>query len=82
MPTTDPTSPDETVDTAGVYAKNREVLRGIAERLRTETDIDIDELIPLVDQASAAYKACRQRVEAVEKTIADRLLPIDDDADE
>jgi len=81
MPTTDPESPNDRAHTAGIYAQNREILRGIAERLRTETDIDIDELIPLVDQASAAYKACRQRVEAVEKTIADRL-PSADDADD
>jgi len=78
MPTTDSDSPDDGANAAGIYAQNREILRGIAERLRTETDIDIDELIPLVDQASAAYKACRQRVEAVEKTILERLPPTDD----
>ena len=60
-------------DDSGSYAKNREILRTIAERLRTETEIDIDELIPLVDQASAAYKICRERVDAVEKLIKERL---------
>ncbi len=55
------------------YAANRGALKTIAERLRRETDIDIDELIPLIDQASAAFKVCRERVDAVEKLIAERL---------
>ena len=58
---------------AQTYAQNRETLRVIAERLRIETDIDIDELIPLIDQATAAYRACRARVEAVERILQERL---------
>lgn len=55
------------------YAANRATLREIAAKLQEETDIDIDELIPLIDRASAAYKVCRDRIEMVEKLLADRL---------
>ena len=77
---------DRAGDVAGAdaasYARNREVLRRIAHRLRSETDIDIDELVPLIDQASAAYKACRERVDAVEQLVRERLQqpPEDEDA--
>ena len=59
-------------DIKASYAHNREILRKAAERLR-ETDIDIDELIPLIDEASAAYKLCRERVDTVEKLLRERL---------
>ena len=55
------------------YAANRATLRAIAAKLQEETDIDIDELVPLIDRASAAYKICRDRIETVEKLLADRL---------
>ena len=55
------------------YAANRATLREIAAKLQEETDIDLDELIPLIDRASAAYKVCRDRIETVEKLLADRL---------
>ncbi len=62
-------------DADASYAASRAVLKSIAERLRKETDIDIDELIPMIDRASAAFKVCRERVEAVEKLIEERLPP-------
>ena len=55
------------------YAANRAILREISEKLRRENDIDLDELIPLIDQASAAYKVCRSRIETVEKLLEERL---------
>ncbi len=83
METDGPLSPtdDAPPNARSDYAQNREILRQVAERMRNETDIDIDELIPLIDRASAAYKVCRERVEAVEKLIRERL-PQPDDEDE
>lgn len=40
-------------------------LKQIADTLRQQQEPDIDALIPLIDEASAAYKACRQRIDAV-----------------
>ena len=62
------------------YAENREILRKAAERLKRETDIDIDQLVSLVDEASEAYKVCRERIDAVEQLLKDRLPQPDNDA--
>lgn len=66
-------SDEETPNSAEGYAANRAILREIAEKLRRETDIDLDELIPLIDRASTAYKICRSRIETVEKLLEERL---------
>jgi exodeoxyribonuclease VII small subunit len=58
---------------AGSYAVNRAKLRGVAERLKRETDIDIDQLIPLIEEASAAYKLCKDRVDTVESFLKEHL---------
>ncbi len=60
------------------YRENYEKLRAIAERLAGDEAVDIDELVPLVDEASAAYKVCRARIEAVEKALAERLGTLDE----
>ena len=77
-----PAASASTPDGRGSYAENRKVLREVAEKLRHETSLDIDELIPLIDQASAAYRACRDRVDAVERLIAERLPQIGSDEGE
>lgn len=66
-------SDEETPASPEGYAMNRAILRDVAERLRNEPDIDLDELIPLIDRASAAYKICRSRIETVEKLLEERL---------
>ena len=63
------------------YRDNYEKLRAIAQRLASDEVVDIDELVPLVDEASAAYKVCRARIEAVEKALAERLGDLTDPAD-
>ncbi|MEY2700960.1 MAG: hypothetical protein RIQ52_1715 [Pseudomonadota bacterium] len=40
-------------------------LKQIAEILRQQQEPDIDALIPLIDEATAAYKACRSRIDTV-----------------
>ena len=74
------TSETETENPTGVtgYAANREILRNVAERLRTESDIDIDQLIPLIDSASAAYKVCRDRLNVVSKLLDEKLPQVSD----
>lgn len=62
------------------YREHYEKLRAIAQRLAGEDAIDIDELVPLVDEASAAYKVCRERIEAVEKALAERLDMLEEEA--
>ena len=54
------------------YAANRKILRDVAQALQEDTEIDIDQLIPLIDRASAAYKICRERIEQVELALAEK----------
>jgi len=59
--------------TAETFKENYATLERIANRLAQDDDIDIDELVPLVDQASRAYQQCKARLDAVEKALQERL---------
>lgn len=58
---------------AGVYMENYRALADAARELREQESVDIDRLIPLVDKALVAYGACKERIEAVERLLAERL---------
>lgn len=51
------------------YLENYQKLKHIAEIIREQEELDIDQLIPLVEQATQAYKNCQARIEAVEKAL-------------
>jgi exodeoxyribonuclease VII small subunit len=51
------------------YAK----LQEIAQKLSNNDDVDIDELVPMVDEATRAYQLCKSRIEAVETALNQRL---------
>ncbi|ODN43824.1 exodeoxyribonuclease VII small subunit [Piscirickettsia litoralis] len=51
--------------TSKKFQDNYNTLKEVAEHLRTQTEPDIDELIPMIKRASQAYKTCKQRLEAV-----------------
>lgn len=48
-------------------------LKEVAETLRNQKEPDIDALIPMVDQALAAYKICKDRIQAVKTAFGERL---------
>lgn len=58
---------------AASYLENYRMLSDVAKELREQDQVDIDKLIPLVDKALGAYGACKGRIEAVEKLLAERL---------
>ncbi|MDB5794546.1 MAG: hypothetical protein JWR25_925, partial [Noviherbaspirillum sp.] len=35
-----------------------------AEKLRKQEDLDIDSLVPIVEQSAAAYRICKDRIAA------------------
>jgi len=58
---------------AETFAANYAILKEVAETLRTQKEPDIDALIPMVDQALAAYKVCKERLTAVKTAFGERL---------
>ncbi|QKI89184.1 exodeoxyribonuclease VII small subunit [Thiomicrorhabdus xiamenensis] len=55
------------------FQQNYQKLQEIANKLAHNQEVDIDQLIPMVDEASKAYHACKERIEAVEKALSQRL---------
>jgi len=56
------------------FNKNYDILKNIAETLRTQREPNIDELIPMIENATKAYKICQERLEAV-KIALNQYLP-------
>lgn len=61
------------------FKENYAILKNIAETLRSQQEPDIDALVPLVDQATQAYKACQARIDAVNAALEERLNHETDD---
>jgi exodeoxyribonuclease VII small subunit len=48
-------------------------LRHIAQQINQQDNLDIDQLIPLVEEATTAYKACKARIDQVEQLLAEKI---------
>lgn len=55
------------------YAENYQKLEQIATQLSRQERIDIDQLLPMIDEAMAAYTFCKARIEQVETLLQSRL---------
>lgn len=55
------------------FKENYQKLQEIAQKLSNSGEVDIDELIPMVDEATRSYQLCKSRIEAVEKALNTRL---------
>ena len=55
------------------YADNYQKLEQIATQLSRQERIDIDKLLPMIDEAMAAYELCKSRIEQVETLLQSRL---------
>jgi len=56
------------------FNENYKTLRDIASDLREQSGNevpDIDNLLPMVEKATKAYKACKTRLDAVESALAE-----------
>ncbi|WP_150468366.1 exodeoxyribonuclease VII small subunit [Francisella sp. SYW-9] len=53
------------------FAKNYEILEQINEKLQDNQDNPalLDELAPMLEQASKSYKLCKERISAAQKFI-------------
>ena len=56
------------------FKSNYQTLKTIADTLKSNHEPNIDELVPMVDKALTAYKACVTRLDAVEAMLAERLV--------
>ncbi len=57
------------MSTADSYLKNYRKLKQIADIMREQQDLDVDQLVKMVNEATVAYKKCQARIEAVEKAL-------------
>jgi exodeoxyribonuclease VII small subunit len=49
------------------------ILKDNAEKLRNQHELDIDTLVPIVQESAAAYAICKERIAAVRATLAEHL---------
>jgi exodeoxyribonuclease VII small subunit len=55
------------------FKQNYARLQQIANQLTQTDEVDIDQLVPMVDEASRAYQICKSRLDAVEAALSQRL---------
>lgn len=55
------------------FKENYNKLQEISQKLANSEEVDIDELVPMVDEATRAYNHCKSRIEAVESALNTRL---------
>jgi exodeoxyribonuclease VII small subunit len=56
------------------------VLQSHAEALRNQSEPNIDDLLPMVEESVAAYRVCKARIDAVEKALEKALTDVATDA--
>lgn len=55
------------------FSSSYQQLNAIAQKLRTQSEPDIDALVPLVEEATKAYQLCKQRIEAVKVALKEHF---------
>lgn len=55
------------------FKENYQKLQEIAQKLANSGEVDIDELVPMVDDATRAYQLCKSRIDSVELALNTRL---------
>ena len=66
-------------ETSDIFKENYEILNDIAKKLRSQDKPDIDSLVPMVEQATQAYKLCKQRLDNVKMALKEHLAKEDID---
>jgi len=58
---------------AKTFREAYDVLQHHAQTLRDQDEPNIDDLLAIVNESVAAYKVCKQRIDAVEKALEEAL---------
>lgn len=59
---------------ARTFREAYDVLQRHASTLREQEEPNIDDLLDIVNESVAAYKVCKQRIDAVEKALEEALV--------
>lgn len=59
---------------ATTFREAYDVLQRHAQTLRDQDEPNIDDLLDIVNESVAAYKVCKQRIDAVEKALDEALV--------
>lgn len=68
---------ESAVTSAQSYTQSFSQLERIAQHLSQPSLVDIDQLLPMVDEALSAYQFCQARISAVETLLAEKLKSIE-----
>ena len=55
------------------FTHSYDTLKTIAETLRNQREPNVDELIPMLEEATKAYKICKSRLESVQLALQEYL---------
>ena len=53
------------------FKQGYELLKKNAEKLESQEEPDIDNLMAIVEESMSAYKACKSRIDAVQQALND-----------
>lgn len=51
------------------FEENYKKLQEIATQLRSNQFIDLDQLLPMIKEATLAYEKCKSRIETIKSTL-------------
>lgn len=51
------------------YAEAFAVLQHNAQMLEKLDQVDLDQLVPIVEESMAAYKVCKRRIDSIQKAL-------------
>lgn len=55
------------------FKENYNKLNDIAKKLRAQEEPDIDSLVPMVEEATKAYQACKLRIDEVKLALKEHF---------
>ncbi|HSX19524.1 MAG TPA: exodeoxyribonuclease VII small subunit [Gammaproteobacteria bacterium] len=59
--------------TQNSFNNSYQQLNAIAQKLRNQSEPDIDALVPMVEEATKAYQVCKQRIEDVKVALKEHF---------
>ena len=52
-----------------IFEENYKKLQDIAATLRSNQFVDLDQLLPMLKEATTAYEKCKSRIETIKSTL-------------